>query len=498
MGEGTTGRIWRLGLPALALWVGATRFASFDPSVADTDEAFYLLMGKAWVEGHPPYTAIWDVKPPGLLAVFAVLRLFFDPGFVAARAVTGIAVFVSALGLFRLARRHLEGRWTAVAAAAFYPAYSAVLFGLNTSPELLLAPLVILAMDQVLLLWTGKARRPIASCVVAGLLLGVAVLIKQSAVSELALAAVAAGPAGKANGAGLPAWRRTALLLAAAALPSLLFIAYSVAEGIPAYLYLTPFLAPLFRLSGDGISFASGALRFLPTLKPILPLFAASLLLGAERRSLYGAPDARAIGFIGIWLAASAVAVVAMRSMYSHYDLTLLPAMSFLSALLLRTLARKLPRHGPQAAAMLAVAACIYPAAWYWLVERPEARPAALATRAVAALKAGGFRPRDTLYVVNQDPAIYLLSDAGIPTRFAFAQHLMCDFRLPDTDAGQEIRRIMEGTPRFVVISHWRRWMICERADRLDLVDRHLARSYDLLSTVEAAGEAVDIYRRRM
>ena len=40
--------------------------------------------------------------------------------------------------------------------------------------------------------------------------------------------------------------------------------------------------------------------------------------------------------------------------------------------------------------------------------------------------------------------------------------------------------------------------MICERADRLDLVDRHLARSYDLLSTVEAAGEAVDIYRRRM
>src|ERR1700733_4415924 len=65
-----------LGFLLLAIWVACARWASFDTDLTQIDEGFYRLQGDAWLHGIPPYTAIWDVKPPGLIAFFAIFRLF--------------------------------------------------------------------------------------------------------------------------------------------------------------------------------------------------------------------------------------------------------------------------------------------------------------------------------------------------------------------------------------------------------------------------------------
>jgi 4-amino-4-deoxy-L-arabinose transferase-like glycosyltransferase len=48
------------------------RWSSFYQSVIDWDESLYLLVAQAWLAGNPPYTVIWDNKPPGIYAIFAI------------------------------------------------------------------------------------------------------------------------------------------------------------------------------------------------------------------------------------------------------------------------------------------------------------------------------------------------------------------------------------------------------------------------------------------
>ncbi len=137
-----------------------------------------------------------------------------------------------------------------------------------------------------------------------------------------------------------------------------------------------------------------------------------------------------------------------------------------------------------------------YPLFWFTTYEVHGEGFSHLPMAAARALHAAGLRPADRLYVVDQDTAVYLFAGATLPTRYIQSDHLVCDFTLPDTEPDSEIRRIMASTPRFVVISHARRWMVCERPDRIAIVDRYLARNYTFLTTVSDSGQAVDIYCR--
>ena len=49
------------GFLALTLWL---RRFTYVLSALDWDESLYLLMARSLLEGHLPYTAIYDNKPP--------------------------------------------------------------------------------------------------------------------------------------------------------------------------------------------------------------------------------------------------------------------------------------------------------------------------------------------------------------------------------------------------------------------------------------------------
>ncbi len=320
----------------LALWVVVVRYRSFDLSVSDPDKSLFILIGQAWLAGHLPYVAIWDVKPPGLFLLYAISQWLIGPGILAARVLTALAVWAGSLALFRFGRRHLAGEWVAPAAAFLYPTYTIILYGLRSRPETLLAPLVILALDLALTERTAGSGARDWRVVLSGLLLGFAVLIKQTASFESLLAAVLISIRLPGSGRTI-SWRPLASFVIAGALPAACFIGYFAFSGADPALYLTPFLGAATRLRGDGISFAAGLLQFLPMCKPILPLLAGGLLLVAERRAVRAVPDAAAVRTTYLWMAASAAGAVAMRSMYFPYFIPLVPPLLLASLIVLRT-----------------------------------------------------------------------------------------------------------------------------------------------------------------
>ncbi len=263
-------------------------------------------------------------------------------------------------------------------------------------------------------------------------------------------------------------------------------------------MYLTPFIGAASRLHGDGISFGAGLLRFLPMCKPILPLFAGGLLLAAERRALARLPDAAGVRTIYLWIAASAAGAVAMRSMYFPYFMPLVAPLLIASLLVLRTSLAGLARPAAKFALTFAVLTIIglYPLLWFANFEVYDVGASHLPAEVARAMHEAGLRPTDTIYVVDQETTIYLFTGAALPTRYIQSDHLVCDFTLPDTEPDAEIRRIMASQPRFVVITHARRWMVCERPDRVAIVDTYLTRGYTLLTTLGEDGQSVDINRR--
>jgi hypothetical protein len=97
------------------------------------------------------------------------------------------------------------------------------------------------------------------------------------------------------------------------------------------------------------------------------------------------------------------------------------------------------------------VAAAAFPILWF---ERTE--DAHFARTRLPALVADHIRPRlkpgETIYVVDYEPAVYLLAGAEPPTRYALPMHLLCPFPAAKVDPAAEIARIMSTTPRCLVV----------------------------------------------
>ncbi len=83
------------------------------------DEAFYLVVGRQWLEGMPPYAHSFDVKPPLLFALMAAAEAAFGPSLLAAKALAMASVSATAYALFLFGGRFLSER-AGVTAALLY------------------------------------------------------------------------------------------------------------------------------------------------------------------------------------------------------------------------------------------------------------------------------------------------------------------------------------------------------------------------------------------
>jgi hypothetical protein len=156
----------------LSLLAFFIRLPFFFRDYIDRDESTFILMGESWVNGHLPYTEIWDLKPPLVYLLFAGIISIFGKSFVAIRMLGVLAVGITAYFTYAMGKQ-LHSRQTGLL-AAMGCVYLISLFGSlqGVMSEHLSMPFFMSGLYLLL------KQRSSWYLLLSGLLMGAAIMIK--------------------------------------------------------------------------------------------------------------------------------------------------------------------------------------------------------------------------------------------------------------------------------------------------------------------------------
>ncbi len=270
------------------------------------DEAFFAVIGRDWAAGAVPYVERFDVKPPGLFLLYALIEPVFGVGVSAIKGLEVGFVAASAYGLWRIGRDFFSGP-VGAAAAALYPFYSLAMSGVNAPTALFLAAFEIFAVLAAL---NSRAA-------LSGVLFGCAFVMKQTAAIEAAALLVAYL---------IPLRRRlrpALAFIAGSGLAPMGFALHFWLEGAFPALWSAVVVAGGGRLAGDNVGFLEGLTRLPALLRPLLIPSIGALLVILRARQWDDKSFAPALRLLLGWTTGGLLAVIAMRGMYDHYVLPL-------------------------------------------------------------------------------------------------------------------------------------------------------------------------------
>jgi 4-amino-4-deoxy-L-arabinose transferase-like glycosyltransferase len=450
-------------LAALLVWVLVVRAPYLHGGPINHDDAFYWMYGNAWRLGDPPYGKFWDLKPPGTFALYAVVSGLFGADPAGIRIVALGFVFAAAVGLYQIGARHLNSRTVGLTAAAILVPYTLDWYGLVCEPDIFMVPLVIWAFKLALDVGESAAMRPNVRLFCAGLLLGAAFSLKQTAGIEGAFVFF------------YLIWRtrrvaRVAAYAAGTALIPLAFAAYFAEVGLFKEMWDASIVSAIRRTGGDQpLSIAPA--RFVILLLPAAPLALAAVIAGLERRSLLAHLSPRPTGaliFILAWLAMESLSVLAMHASLQYYFLPLLAPLTLLTAVVIGLF---LQRGGAQRIGGIIGLVLVIGFPFGYFAQSEEAVLSRNFTpRQIGQfiLAQNGGKP-GTLYVVDYEPVVYQASGFQPVTRHPLPMQLICPFTAVDLDPEREIAKAVARRPDFMVVTKDRHRLLCEIRARAQL-----------------------------
>lgn len=465
---------WREAFPtlfAIAVFVVAPRLLVLHVSVIDWDESVYALVAQQWLAGHIPHETVYDHKPAGLFAIFALFMLVFGETVLAIRMIPVVFAAATAALLARIAFATLgRDRSAAALAAALYGLLTLANGGLASNTEMLVNFFVVLAVF-LLLACRLDVRVSATGGLAAGASLGLAfqvnflggILVAGVAAFYLAWMAAreplrALAPRYLANGA----------LMVAGFLAAGLLVTLPIALGGNLAEYFDLKFAYLADYPGVG----NAAVVMRRVTEALLPywsfcmlailLAAAALAGGSGLLSRWGAPasprDARVVAWLTLG-AFALLAALASRRFYHHFFLFMAPPLVLLAVSFLRL--GEMPESPRRVLAwwllLLGLAAPVSAQEEFRRGIRAQAQasrglpPDAVA--GAARYMARKLRTGETIYVFDGQPMLYFLTRTTPPTRFAFPEsHLREDVAARfGTTPHESVRHILEQKPRFVV-----------------------------------------------
>ncbi|MCB8880998.1 glycosyltransferase family 39 protein [Acidisoma cellulosilytica] len=462
---------WLIGA-ALVLVTLLSRAPAFVMSVVDWDESLYFIMAQQWRAGHLPYTAVWDNKPIGIYAIFAVFQRIFGGGILSMRLAGTSAIVAMALLTWRIARHYLRDQ-PAVRAELFAGIAGLLVIG-TTIPDDGIAANTEIFMESFTLLGMLWALTPVGRIgagrsIAIGLALGLAFMVKYVAVFDMfaVYAAMLIMP-GRLRRGALGVWDmlRLGLLFSVGALAPFLATLglYAVHGELPAMLSAS-ILSNMRRVAVP----VSGhlATRAFHAQMLIFPALYLSLLwLLGEMRHLSHRALPRGPLILGLWFVTSLLGVASGGLYFSHYFLQLLPVLCITTALMLAALFRSPSRALRWAVAVLFLLSLIPmlsrsaadmrrmvedmgrpPVAGFGLLRDTPAEVAADLNPALAAM------PGSEAYVFDGEPILYALLREPLPTKFVFPSFLLSKLlaHTVGIDPLAELNHILAQKPLFII-----------------------------------------------
>ncbi|HEX5656449.1 MAG TPA: glycosyltransferase family 39 protein [Polyangiales bacterium] len=443
-----------------------TRLDTYALSDIEFDESVYFLMARAMTQGHAPYTAIWDHKPPGIYGVYYVAITLLGQSAFAVRVFATLAIALSGWLAIQLHQRLRPG-----ARYAWVPGVLVVLMfrkygGQGANNELFFVPA---AAGSILLLLTAVqnqgARRPL-QLLGAGALAGIAFWIKFNVVLEI-----------QAAGA-------FAVLLLADKHPARMrrigeeVIYAAIGFLIVAALVITPFaladLLGLFRYSTIEANVRHVGNRMTPLesfafLLKVLEESMAQWALVVAGVVFHLRKDrdpilARQYTFVAAWLLGALASALAPGQPYDHYALEMAVPLCLAAWLTFEDVF--LP-HLQGRAAVAALSFLILGSTGTSLFQVPLNVGRELASlikrRSLESIDTSRWvtnyirehtRGDDvTLYVMDGQPLLYHLLEVDPPTRYAFPPFLLDPHfeHVTGSEAKPEVARILAEKPEWIV-----------------------------------------------
>ena len=462
----------------MVLAAGLIRLRLIDVPL-DRDEGEYAYFGQLLLDGVPPYAGAYNLKLPGIYDVYALILAVFGQTTAGIRAGLILATSATTVVTYLLGAR-LAGPVAGVGAAAIYAALSLnpKVLGIAAYAEhFALLPVVVGA----LVLWRAARDRRPALVFTCGILFGLGLLIRQSAVMFVA-AGVFYLLVSEIDPSGAP---RTGpgnaifVFVMGAAAPLALTCVWLFASGtFRTFWFWVVSYAPYYQ--ADLATGWSNAVRTLGSAAP--PQLAALGLAAIGFGALFGDRRRDRRRFVLAFSAAALLATTLGLQFRPHYFLITLPALALLTGVGLAAIADlpALRQAGWLRWAFLAVvvlAAAGQPlfasrAVLFELTPVQVSRfiygrnpfPESLE---VARYIREHSVPGDRIAVVGSEPQIYFYSHRRSATGYIYTYPLM---ELQPYAASMQrdmIKEIETSAPRFLVfVSATRSWAAREGSDQ--------------------------------
>ncbi len=462
----------------LALVALATRAWLFGNPVISIDEQFYQLVGDRLREGVLPYVDIWDRKPIGLFLIYAIAGSIFGNAVIGPQVLATASAALTGWLVYAMARRPVSFP-AALAAGAAYIAWLTVFAGIGgQSPVYFNLPMAAgAAMLLAIVAGDSKSRIGPQGCAIM-LLAGIALQIKYSAVFDGIYFGLTLLWAGWRRGWGLARLAGSALMWIACALaPTGAAWAAYVALGHGEAFIQANFLS----IFGDINSPLNAVLRLIGLNIGLSPFWICTWIVWRRRHR-----DSPAEAWILAWAGASFAGFLLFGVYYDHYILPLLLPLSLLVALAIHQLVRW------RMAIALIVGLGIVGGFGRAVADRLHYGGAAEVEEFAAKIKP--YLGNGCLYVNEEMPILYWLTQSCLPTRFAFPEHLVL-YRYEHAlgiDQLGEINQIFASRPT-VVIKSTQPDDDTRPASRA-LLEVHLQRDYRMVGEATVGAIRYEIY----
>ena len=433
----------------LALVALVTRGIWFGDPVADFDEQIYSFIGWRMTQGDLPFADLWDRKPFGLFAIYALAHWLFGPDPIAFQIFAALAAFGGAWLIYLLSRA-LVDRVSATVAGALYLMLIAAYGSYSGQSEVFHVPLMLL------MVWLVRdTKRPDATkrALIAMLVGGVALQIKYTVLPQCAFFGAWALYGQWRAGANAS---RLAVLATAFAvlgiLPTALVAALYAWWGEFDAFWFANFVSFFARGQGEFGRFWPG--HFVG----IIPLVMLVVLGLYAAFRLHPPRDWRTYGFYAGWAVSTLATVLLPANTYLYYYGALAPGAVLIALPLIdrSSMARWLP-----AALLLAGMA--------YILNLPARYDHSLAERRIEARLSAAIAPyvgaeSNCLYVFDGPAALYRTTGTCLPTRYVYPDHLNNALERDSLEVSQpdEIRRILGNRPSVLVTANYPVTFQCE------------------------------------
>lgn len=461
------------------------RSPTFGNPILDFDEQLYLLVGDRMLHGHLPYVDLWDRKPVGLFALYAAIRLLGGSGIIQYQLIATACVVIAAWFVRAIVRRHM-GEIPAIVAAVAYVLMLNVLHGLGGQTAIFYNALTAFAAWCACKANDANTPGRIAALALAAMLaLGLAIQIKYTVIPEgiffgcwFVWRLFAAGERlRQLLGMAI------AMVLVALAPTGLALGAYALAGHLDEFLFAnftSIFLRQPFpaQVRNDQISQVVACCMGLLT--------TAGVGLFQLRTHAHGRVYADFPLLAGWWVSAFA----GFGMLGDFYDFYFLPVV--LPSVIVGAFALRGERRGFTFGCLLLLWPCIFIPANYFSRHQGILQT----SRMVSAISP--YVRGHCLYIYDGPTILYYLTNACIPTRFAFPDHLTnpIETRALGVDPVEEERRVLASQPGAIVTAS--RSVVPRVAPATQaLVREALVRDYVLIARTPTIDRTYYIWARR-